>query len=439
MTVLPTSSEPFSWGASRSGERVRLRDILPPIAAALLLALANLAFGAVQPTAALPLSAALILVGMTALFIAGPKSAPMGVAIAALVLLGLTASGLAGPLYRAGSHVAVLFAAGAMFLIGHIAVQRRATLNAMWATLIWASLVWCGWMFATYVSTTRGTAAPVLADAFETPANGALVFGLLAIVALGKLLQIVKSADADSSSMAQLFEQLLREGVGAMLLLIVAVTCTVLLGSMTGTILLAAVLIGQAWWDTLGITRRAHYGIWVRIAVVLVPLVALGLAGWGAASGWIRDETIAPGLGVSEVLPNLQRMEAYGAAWMESPFVGHGFGSIPAESAQYQTLDNAKAMLDPGGPQNVFLAWSVELGLLGIALLMVVALATHRQILMAMTARKASRTFPRMALAASALLLLHGLTDSSLNVPAATWLYALLVGAACGLAPSKKA
>jgi hypothetical protein len=70
---------------------------------------------------------------------------------------------------------------------------------------------------------------------------------------------------------------------------------------------------------------------------------------------------------------------------------------------------------------------------------MVVALATHRQILLAMTARKASRTLPRMALAASGLLLLHGLTDSSLNVPAATWLYALLVGAACGLAPSKRA
>jgi len=325
-----------------------------------------------------------------------------------------------------------------MFLIGHIAVRRQAALDAMWAVLIWTSLAWCAWMFAAYVSTTRGVVAPTLADAFETPANGALVFGLLAIVAMGKLLQIVKAADADSLSLPLLIEQLLREGAGAMLLLIAAVTCTVLLGSMTGTIFIAAVLVGQVWWDTLGITGRAHYGIGVRIAVILVPLAALVLAGWGMTQGWLQDETIAAGLGASDMLPNLQRMKAYGAAWMEAPFLGHGFGSIPAEAAQYQTLHNAKAMLDPGGPQNVFLAWSVELGLLGIALLMAAALATHRQILLAMTARRASRTFPRMALAASALMLLHGLTDSSLNVPAATWLYALLVGAACGLAPSKK-
>jgi hypothetical protein len=35
-------------------------------------------------------------------------------------------------------------------------------------------------------------------------------------------------------------------------------------------------------------------------------------------------------------------------------------------------------------------------------------------------------------------MLLHGMADSSLDLPSAVWLYALLLGAACGVATGRR-
>ncbi len=430
------------WGASRGGyddfERLRLREVLPPVAAVLLIALANLAFGAVTPTASLPISAAIIVMAVLSLAVAGPAAVSAGMLIGAAVLVLVAATGVAGPLHRAGPQLATIFAAGAMWIVGRIAAQRRAVLDAAWTALIWSSIAWCAWMFFAFVSTTRGDPTPSLSDAFETPANGAVVFGLMAIVGLGRVLRVLKQSDAEALAIPQVIDQLLREGVGGLLLLVASLTCLILLGSIPGLLFVAAVLLLHAWWDLLPIIGRARYGLLLRAGVIVAPVIALGLAIAGVATGWAVDETIAPGLGLSETPPFLQRIEAYTASWMESPYVGHGLGSLAAEGAKYQTLENAKVMLAPGGAHNVFLAWTVETGLLGLALLLATIAATHLRILQAVVLRKGSRTFPHMALAASGLLLLHGITDSSLNAPSVAWLYALLVGAACGLAPAKK-
>ena len=58
----------------------------------------------------------------------------------------------------------------------------------------------------------------------------------------------------------------------------------------------------------------------------------------------------------------------------------------------------------------------------------------HARIFGALGSRRMPRTFLRLAVAASALLLLHGVTDSSLDLPSIVWTYALLLGAACGIA-----
>jgi O-antigen ligase len=430
------------WGASPGGyddlERLRRREILPPIAAVLLIAIANLAFGAVMPMASLPLSAAIIVLAVIALGVAGPSVVSAGMLISAAILFLVTVTGLAGPLHQSGAHLATIFAAGGMWILGYIAAQRRAVLDAVWTTLIWSSIAWCAWMFFAFVSTTRGDATPSLADAFQTPANGAVVFGLMSVVGLARVLRVLKRSDAEALAIPQVIDQLLREGVGGLLLLVGSLTCLVLLGSIPGLLFVGAVLLIHAWWDLLPIIGRERYGILLRVGVIATPVFALALAIAGVATGWSVDETITPGLGLSDTPPFLQRIDAYTASWMESPLLGHGLGSLAAEGARHQTLENAKVMLAPGGAHNVFLTWLVETGLLGLALFLATIAATHLRIFRAVVARKGSRTFPHMALAAGLLLLLHGITDSSLNVPAVAWLYALLVGAACGLAPARK-
>jgi O-antigen ligase len=137
-------------------------------------------------------------------------------------------------------------------------------------------------------------------------------------------------------------------------------------------------------------------------------------------------------------MPNLQRIEAYMSAWAESPAFGHGLGSIGDAGSQTTTLFNAKAMLAPGQAHNVAITWLVETGILGLALLVLIVGAMYTRIFSALRNRNTPRTFLRLAVGAGVLLLIHGLTDSSLDLPSATWLYAFLLGAACGVATGRR-
>jgi O-antigen ligase len=441
MTEIPAQGA-MGWDkrrrSSRDQTRTRLRDVLPAIAAALIVTLANLAFGAVQPIAALSLSAVITLIAVAALMFAGPRAVTAGMVIGAAVL-GLAAwSGLAGPLDRASAPFAVLFAAGGMWAIGYLAAGRRSALDAAWSTLIWTSVAYCSWMFISSASADAGRMRRLINDAFETPANAAVLFGLLAILGLARVLHVLKQVDADALFGLRMLERLLRDALGGFLLLGLSLYCLMLVGSRPGILMTLGVLLGHVWWDTLSIMTRPHRGGVARVAVIITPLLACALAILGVTDGWLHDETIAPGIGLSETLPTMQRFDAYSSLWLQDPITGHGLGSLGVEGATVQTLDNAKAMLAPGGAHNVFLTWLVETGLVGLALLLLALGAAHLSIVATLTSRRAPRTFVRLAFAASGLLMLHGVTDSSLNVPSVTWLYALLLGVACGLAGVQK-
>lgn len=434
MTDIPTQAA-MGWDKRRTASydqpRTRMRDVLPAIGAALSLTLANFAFGAVQPLAALTLSAGITVIAVMALAFAGPRTITPGMLIGASVLIVAALSGLAGPLFRASAPLAVLFASGAMWTIGYLAAGRRSALKAAWSTLIWTSAAYCAWMF---VNSTPASTSRLIATAFETPANASVMFGLLAILGLGRVLHVLKQVDADALVGLRMVDRLLLDALGGFLLLGLSFACLMLAGSLAGILMALGVLIGHVWWDTLAIMTRPHRGGLARLAVIGAPLLAGILVIGGVTVGWIHDETVAPGIGVSDALPNMQRFDAYSTLWLETPWTGHGLGSLTVSGATAQTLDNAKATLAPGGAHNVFLSWLVETGLVGLAILLLTLGACHLRMLTTLASRRAPRTFVRMAFAASGLLLLHGMTDSSLNLPAIGWLYALLLGISCGLA-----
>lgn len=431
----------MGWGGSQSETqreaRTRLRDILPPIGAMVVLAVAHLAYGSVQPVAAMPLAGVFVLITIAALIGAGPHHVTAGMMAGAVAIAAMGITGLAGPLDRAAPQLAILFAAGGLWIIGYIASRHRRALDMAWSAMIWSSIAYCGLMFAFQVSGAP-TGDNAIVGAFETPANASLLFGLFSILAMGRILHIVKQMDAQALPHSQMIDQLLRHGLGGLLLLVVSLTCLTMIGSRPGIILTAAVLVGHVWWDMLAISTRQHRGILMRLAAVVAPFVALGLAAWGVADAWINDETIAPGVGASDQLPNIQRIQAYMGAWMENPAFGHGLGSAASIGDKSTTLFNAKAMLAPGEAHNVFVTWLVEVGIVGLALLVFAIVAMHTRIFSALRLRRTPRTFLRLAVMASTLMLMHGVTDSSLDLPSAVWLYAFLLGAACGVATGRR-
>lgn len=440
MSRIPVQAE-MGWGRTRTAApdepRVRLRDILPPISAVIALTLAHVTYGAVQPIAALSLAAVFTIIAVASLFAAGPRHVTIGMVAGAAIIILYGVTGLAGPLYRSAAPLAVMFAAGALWTIGYISSRHRRALDIAWGTLIWGAVAYCLWMFAMNVSSVPSGEAFIL-NAFETPANASVLFGLFAIIAMSKILHVIKQMDAEALARSQMVDRLLRQGLSAILLLGVSLTCLSLTGSRPGFILVSAVLIGLMWWDTLAISTREHRGIPMRLAAIVAPIIALCLAGWGVSLVWLNDETVAQGIGTTDVLPNAQRIQAYMGAWMDSPIFGHGLGSVNAEGDKAMTLFNAKAMLAPGEAHNVFITWLVETGIVGLALLVLFIGAMYARIFAALRSRRTPRTFLRLAIAAGVFLLLHGMTDSSLDLPSAVWLYALLLGAACGVATGRR-
>jgi O-antigen ligase len=404
----------------------------------IVLTLAHFAFGATQPVATLAIAAALITAAIVTIVLAGPRHVTIGMAvgIAAIAVFAFTS---AGNLDRAAPHLATLLAAGAMCAVGYVCARRRGALDIAWSGLIWSSLAYCVWMFVAEISARLSDAdLGVIADAFESPAAASLLFGLFAVLGSTRVLHVVKQIDAEALPRSEAIDRLMRGGLGGFLLMGFSLTCLVLAGSDVGVLLTAGVMLGHAAWDTAPIASRPHRSLAMRIAHHVTPFVALGLAGWGVALAWLTDESVAPGIGVPDTLTHLQRLEVYGRAWLERPAFGHGLGSIDAVANSAMTLWNVKAMSAPGDAQNVFLRWLVEAGAVGLAMLLIALVAIHARMLAAMSARKAPRTFARLAIAAGALMLLHGVSDSSLGLPSAVWFYALLLGAASGVATTKR-
>ncbi len=424
-------------GASRTSEpRARLRDILPPIAAICVLTLAHIAYGSVQPLAIFSLATALTVIAGSSLFAAGPRYVTPGMiaVVAILAIYGIT--GAAGPLYRSAAPLAVLFAAAGFWVIGYVAARQRQALDIAWSALIWSAIAYCFLMFALNVAGVP-SGQSFIANAFETPANASIIFGLFAIIAMSKILHVVKQMDAEALARHAMLDRLVSQGMSGILLLGVSLTCLTLTGSLPGIILTSAVLLLLMWWDTLGISTRDHRGLPMRFAAIVTPFLVLGLVGWAVSLIWFNDES-AQGLGATDALPITQRFQAYITAWLDNPVFGHGLGSINVEGAKAMTLFNAKAMLAAGEARNAPMTWLVETGFLGTGLLLLVLGAMHVRIVAALRTRRTPRTFPRLAIAATVLMLLHGFTDSSLDLPSAVWLYALLLGAACGVATGRR-
>lgn len=436
-----TSAEAASgWASSRAASRprIRRRDVFPALAAVLVLTLAHVLFGATQPITALVLSIGLIVAASASIAVAGPRHITFGMIAGAAALWAFSITGAGGDLDRAVPGLAVLFAAGAMWVLGYVCARKRGVLDVVWAGLVWSSFTYCAWMFFDQMGgAMSGNDVSTITDGFESPASASLIFGLLTLIGSARVLHVVKQMDAEALARSEMIDRLMRDGLGGMLLLVFAVSCLGLAGSRVGILLTTAALLGHMWWDTRAITSRSHRGAVVRYARRLAPLAAVAFAAAGVGLAWFHDESVVRGVGLSDTLPHLQRLQAYIAAWLENPVFGHGLGAADVIGDRAMTLENAKAMLAPGDVQNAFVHLLVETGVVGVAAIVLFVGAMHVRILGSLAQRRAPRTFTRLALATGAFLLLHGVADSSLDLPSVVWLYALLLGAACGVATTK--
>lgn len=407
--------------------KLRRRDAIAPVLAIACLLVSQMLYGAAEPKSALLVSAALILVAVVSVALAGPRLVTPAILVGAIAMIAYGATGLAGPLHRAMPDLASLFAAGSIWTVGYVAAQRGNDVRIILGGLVWASLAYAIWYFFSRVA--GGAPPPELEIAAAS--EDAILFGIFALVGSCRFFHVIKQLEAESLSRSEMIDRLLRDALGGLLLLGFSITCLLMMAPRASVMFIGAALLLHAWWDTRAIASHSRPGGLTRLMSSFAPLAALALAIGGAALSIMESTSAARAVSMDRML-YLDRLYAYGGAWLNAPVMGNGLGSVESVGDRIMSIWNADALMAPGGARNALLHMLVESGVFGVVVLGFLLTAMHVNILAGMADRKSPRTVARLALAVGVLLLLNGAFVSSLDTPGIIWLYALLLGAAYG-------
>ncbi len=322
-----------------------------------------------------------------------------------------------------------LLGGGAMFLAA-VAVGRSAhSIKRLGIAMTAASLAFVVFSLALHLSVphdpdSRDTGR-LMATFPTSPNTAAAALGLIALIALGALLQKARRIPIDIPMLARV-ERLLGAAWLEAIALGLATASLGLTGSRSGLalVLLCAVLLIA--WNAIDAARRNSGGTG---------------GGWAAVLGFIAVALIGGGVTFAR-LPTAQadavgRMMIYRAHWphlFDQPLLGHGFGSFVIVNRSAVTQQNFQALTWIGDMHSVYMQWIEQAGWLGSAAmfgcigwcLVVIVRGAGRA--------EASRTWMKTVAAASLFLLLQGLVEIALQYEGMVLLWALLLGSAYGAA-----
>ena len=125
------------------------------------------------------------------------------------------------------------------------------------------------------------------------------------------------------------------------------------------------------------------------------------------------------------------RHELFSAHWdafTASPATGYGLGSFPSINRISTTADNFGALWYVRATHNVYLQWLEETGIIGAALMFSIVGLLLFAILRGLVRRRSMHWLLRGVLGASLFLAVQGLADFSLQTPAISILWSVLLG-----------
>ncbi len=198
------------------------------------------------------------------------------------------------------------------------------------------------------------------------------------------------------------------------------------------------------------------------VATVLGIIVLLGLSRWRAPTGgeggrrqwlfYLVAAALALGLVLAaQVLMNrLSSLDAdwngrrtlfttHLAAFLESPITGYGLGGFTALNKLLVSPSTFGSLWYVRAAHNVYLQWLEETGVIGAGLMFTIIGVILFEIIRGLARRHAMRSLMRGVLAVSAVLLIQGLADFTLQTPGVAILWALLLGLGYGVATGGQA
>lgn len=269
-------------------------------------------------------------------------------------------------------------------------------------------------------------AANRLTGSFLSPNTAATLLGASLVLVLAQLLARWRAAGRAPA------EILLRRigflGAGT----VAIVTALLLTQSRAG---IAATVVGLA----VALALHAFQGRWswrwggglllLAVVIGLGPLVVR--AGQGA---YARLENLSQDAAGRQAI-----FAAHWDAYQTAPWFGYGLGSFDRINQMIMTPSNYGLLFDVHALHNVYIQWLEEAGAVGAGSMFLTIAAILVLIGRGAVAREDQSVIARGALAASVVILVHGLSDFALQVPSMPIYWACLLGLAFGRVRGRRA
>lgn len=401
----------------------------------LVLLAATALFGADSTVLALILSGLLLGLGSVAVWMKpNPRLAPaqwLGLWGGAVVVLGQMLGPAPGEVVP---DLTVLLAAGAVyFVMVGAAANAKATETAL--KLMAGALILIGLVsFLDYVTspgTLYGQAKAYhegrLTAAFLSANTAATMFGMFSLFGLAGTLRAMGPGEA--GPLLSLFDRVGKAATMPLLVLIFSATCLLLTGSRGG--LAATLVAGTALvlWERRGTDKPVQ--MWTPVLVIIV----IGAALMAASSSVLGDRLAGSGVDAGG------RALTWAVSWqafLDAPLFGHGFGRFEAAIAPHITLETAPVLSQQGAAHNLLLQWLVQAGFIGTAGGLAVLIAALLPLYRGLRRRRRQRVVMKATAATALLVLLHGMLDYALEIPALVWWFAAFLGLGAGVAVAEK-
>ena len=216
--------------------------------------------------------------------------------------------------------------------------------------------------------------------------------------------------------------------LGAAAVFAVALAMTASRAGIFATVIGLAVLLT---WQVLAQGRRLSAVAIVGGAAAL--LVVIGVAMRSADLTAARLETLEGDVAVRKAI-----FDAHWQAFLGSPWFGFGLGSFPVVNQLIVTSETLRILFDVRATHNLYLQWLEEAGVVGSALMAAWTLVAFWRVGREGVKPGTSGALARATIAAGVVVLLHGLSDFAVQVPALQALFAVGLGAATAATPSRR-
>lgn len=205
----------------------------------------------------------------------------------------------------------------------------------------------------------------------------------------------------------------------------VALALTASRGGVFATVVGLAVLLT---WQVIAQGRKVRAVAIIGGAAAL--LVVVGVAMRSADLTAARLENLEGDVAVRQAI--------FGAHWQafkSSPWFGFGLGSFPVVNQLIATSENLRVLFDVRATHNLYLQWLEEAGIVGSLFMAAWLLVALWRVGVEAVKPGMAGALARATIAATLVVLLHGLSDFAVQVPALQALFAVGLGAMTATAP----